>query len=309
MKNNVSDKLNNLLPFHQGKLPNPKILSDLNVSDSTKKSYILNINNLRRLFNAYNLDFLLKMKPSLVAEKIFDIFIKDTYYCQKVLNVLNKYLTVIHFYEINQEYYNYYQNLLKRKNKRIKKIRMRNERIGKLNENWINYEQITELRDNLIKERDFQKALLLALYTRIPPVRNDYYNLKVKNYNPEIDNYYGNKILVLNNYKTAKYYGRIIIRIDNTLKELIKKNINDTDFLFITEKGVPFSSTNFTKYFQKIFQENFNTKTNFQMMRNIYITHMYEKKDLSLEKIKLINRIMGHSLEQSLLYRKFKEIK
>ena len=291
-----------ILPYRQGIHPNAyTVLDKQAVSSATLKSYKLSLDNLRRTFNSFNHDELF-LEPKVKIKKIISKFGK-TYYLQKTLNVWNKYLTVIEDTSVKR----HYAKALTRINERLSKDRMKNERKGKVEENWVDYDKIVKLKSKLRKEGYLQDSLLIAMYTMIPPVRNDYWNLKVRNFNRKKDNYYLHTgHIVLNDYKTFKWYGKVKIKLPAKLDKALKANISDSDFLFLTEKGLPYTATNFTKYFQNIMEEAFDKRTNFQQMRNIFLTHLAEKeKSMTLEQIKKINQIMGHNLEQSLLYRKF----
>ena len=303
-RRNIAQSLPTLLPYQQGIFPNAyELLMKQPVSQDTLKSYRLNMDNVRKVFNVYNFDILFT-KPEKRIKKITATFGEDTYYTQKMLNVVNKYLTLINDSSVKEKY----GEALLLVNNNIQGKRMNNQREGKVAEEWVPYKKIVAEIPKLLKDNDNQAALLLMLYTSIPPVRNDYWDLKVRNYNPQTDNYYGSKVIVLNHYKTAKTYGRLIIKIPSTLRSLIKKNIDESDYLFKTNSGIPFATaSNFTKYFQSIFTDRFGKKTTFQIMRNIYITHLAENKSMTLKEIKEVNHIMGHNLEQSMLYRKFVE--
>ena len=94
-RKNYNKLLPTLLPFQQGHLPNPyELLMNHDVSQASLKSYKLNLDNVTRLFDSYNLDFLF-IEPEQVVLKITRYF-GESYYVHKVLNAINKYLNSIH---------------------------------------------------------------------------------------------------------------------------------------------------------------------------------------------------------------------
>ena len=292
------------LPEYQGGIyPNPYFLLDRQpVSIDTKKSYKLGLDNLRKIFNAKNIDLFFK-DPQEKIDKIIEIF-GNTEYAKKILNVLTKYMSLIQAIKTRDIYLKSSKEI----GKLLDSNREKNERVGKVEENWVDFIEIVKLKNKLIEKKENQKALLLSLYTDIPPVRNDYWNLKTKNYDIDKDNYIKGKKIVLNQYKTFKTYGKIVIKLPDSILDLVKKNKNKTDYLFITVKGKPFTASNFSKYFQGIFKESFGKNTNFQIMRNIYLTYLAEtRNDMTYKEMSEIARVMAHSVVQGLLYRKFKK--
>lgn len=302
MRRNISDKLPTLLPYINGIYTNPyDLLLSQNVSSATLVSYKSTLDIIRRCFNSYNLDTLF-IFPEIKIKRLETIF-GETYYYQKVMNVINKYLTLINNTSVKEIYKRELFNI----NEKLIENRKKNERRGIVSENWVDFKNIVKLKKKLQKEDRFQESLLLALYTEIPPVRNDYWNMKTKNYDLEKDNYYDGKKIVLNHYKTFNTYGRIIINVPDNIKKLYKMAKNDSEYLFLNDNGKPFKmASTFTKYLQNIFFNSFGTRTNFQMLRNIYLTHLAEtRNNMTMKEMEQIAKIMGHSVQQGLLYRKF----
>ena len=181
-------------------------------------------------------------------------------------------------------------------------------------------------------EKKFQETIILASYVLCPPVRNDWYGVKLKNMNKEKDNYlvFDKKEdaaqLILNDYKTQKIYGKLEIPLTEKFTNLIKKFLrikkenevglweDDSEYLFQStykkrnsseknDKNI--SGSDFSKFLTRILKKKFPEKQiNIQMIRKIYTTS--SRNFESVEKAKEIAKVMGHSYKEHLLYFKTK---
>lgn len=194
--------------------------------------------------------------------------------------------------------------------------------------NWISMDQIREIRDKKIKEVEafdtdedlnraqwstLSQALLLSLFTFIPPRRNaDYIHMYVSR-KPMVQvkqkleyNYYFVKdgILSFNNYKTSKTYGNQTFDINNNeplldiLDEYIKYHPNNRFVLFpllVSYYGEPYSDASMvSQIINRAFKELPDAKQiGSTMIRHIYLTNEFEDED---EKRKKIADSMGHSI-------------
>ena len=178
-------------------------------------------------------------------------------------------------------------------------------------ESYVDYKTVLDTIDKL--KPCSQERLLLAMYTLIPPVRNDYHLLKIfkKNPNHSNGNYIvlnkSNPIIVLNDFKTDKTYDQIKIKIPKRLKDEIELSLDnkDRDFLFVsTSNNAPYKSANtFNKWCNRTLEKIFNKPITLTDLRHIFIS----RRDLKLEEQsgedrKKISQIMGHSLEQQQRY-------
>ena len=191
----------------------------------------------------------------------------------------------------------------------------------KENKNWITQEQLNKKikdLDNKITQFDMSKLtnnqediiqqhLLLILYTEIPPMRNDYAQMKVY-HNKEVkgENYIHlkKKLIILNKYKTSKTYGEKKIDIPNNVIKIIRRwvNITENEYLLINIRDRnPMTNNGLTKYLNKIFKPK---KVSTTLLRKLYLSEKYpvvhNRKDMKKDAY-----IMGHSLEtQQGIYRK-----
>ena len=160
-----------------------------------------------------------------------------------------------------------------------------------------------------------QEAALLGLYTLIPPRRRSFATFltvidKDEKEDPDL-NYLvidgGNPILlVLNNYKTSKTYGRVEIRLPSSLKRLFRNHLQSSGLMsgnrvFQTSWGKPYQLTNLSNYLQNTFHKATGNHISFNLLRHIYITH-HLSTPRSLTYKKRLSSKMGHSIGQQLKY-------
>ncbi|MBT6231088.1 MAG: site-specific integrase [Candidatus Scalindua sp.] len=159
-------------------------------------------------------------------------------------------------------------------------------------------EKVEEVRDILDEEESEENHvnyLLLAFMTGatpgIYPRRNEYANVKIKNYNKDTDNYLQGKTITFNNYKTFKKYGKQEVKIPVSLYRDVKRwlKVNDTDYLF-TNKGKPFNSSTLSKRLHKIFGGIIGVNE----LRSIFISRYYQDMP-NLKMMDDIHTAMGHS--------------
>ena len=162
------------------------------------------------------------------------------------------------------------------------------------------------------KEQDLiQQYLVLYLYSgkaeEIPPVRNDYVDMKVvrnpadvedtKNFLVILD---GRKPMyfVFNDYKTSKLQGKkeLVIKTKE-LKDLLKlwTSIIQKDFLLTNVDGTKMTANGLTKYINKIFKTKYpNKNVSSSLLRAIYISE--NTSGINMKQRKELANKMGHSV-------------
>lgn len=200
-------------------------------------------------------------------------------------------------------------------------IYIKNKKSKKEDNNWITISEIQEKLKNLqtnVENLDksnltfrqkfdiYQQFIIARLYTSIPPVRNDYINTKIfdcdeKEIKENECNYINLKeeILVLQKYKTAKFYGIKKIKLPKLLVqdlrnfEKYKSNISETPFLLVNSTDfMPLSGTNLTKTLNKIF---YPKKVSSTILRKVYLSYKYPITH-SMEEMQKDADIMGHDI-------------
>lgn len=223
-----------------------------------------------------------------------------------------------YFYELTNDINNQYKT---------------HERSTKDKDNWLTEEYINTISERLeknnkvvynyinkkiekpLKKKDidnFQQYVVLSLYTKMPPLRNNYVNTIVVSdkkdiINDEKHNYIDiddNK-LYLFNYKTHKTYGDKILPMNEEVIDTIKTwmKINPTDYLLInvTNKK-PMTSNGLTKYLNKVFKPK---KVSTTLLRKYYLSQKYPVNADVEESKRQDANMMGHSVNtQQKIYRK-----
>lgn len=194
-------------------------------------------------------------------------------------------------------------------------------RSKKQEENWVSYDDIMGIWEHYLHlanavyampenvqnpgtKLEFTKFIILSLTTGVyfPPRRSEWCSVKFRNY-ANTDNYIDieRKKFVLNQYKTAKFYGRIEIDIPEDLMTHLNHYFEVVrprgDYLLSTEKGTPVSNARLTTILNDIFGKKVGTS----MLRHIYKTS--RNMDMpTVQKLLDEARQMGHGLAQSLQY-------
>lgn len=179
------------------------------------------------------------------------------------------------------------------------------------------YEKIiTKTRGPSIKGHrylDSQNYVLLSLYLS-HPLRNDVAYTKIVN-NPTdwekmkkkdkekgnyliLDRLNENVKLVMNEYKTDKYYGQKVINIDKEVGQLIMHFLRwrayhgwESNYFLLNRKMEPMSENGITKSFNRLF-DKYDKKISTSMLRHILLTDMFSEIN---EKKKEIADMIGNS--------------
>jgi len=159
-------------------------------------------------------------------------------------------------------------------------------------DNWISKDDIKKIfleleknskllfRKNNLNRRELQELqqfIILSMFFLIAPRRLlDYTEMKIRSYNINEDNYFdGKNNLVFNKYKTAKFYGKQIVKIPIKLINIIKKWIeiseNKSDFLFFDRNNHQLTPTQLNQRINSIF----GRKISVDLLRHVYLSDKY----------------------------------
>jgi integrase len=174
---------------------------------------------------------------------------------------------------------------------------------------------LNELKDNAellykkkaLKISDLQQiqnyiimCLLSGVY--ISPRRSlDYVNFKIKNIDPETDNYLTKSNLVFNSYKTAKTYGTQTIAIPVQLKNILLKwiKVNPTEYLLFDSKLSKLSAVKLNQRINLFFN---GMKVGVNQLRHTYLTDKYKDTIKQNQEIQNTMQEMGSSSQQLSTY-------
>jgi len=160
-------------------------------------------------------------------------------------------------------------------------------------QNYIQYDKLYERVNTLMYAynesptlKNIRRLLILSLYVLHPPIRNDYYNMKII-YNVEDDDNKNNFLLITDDYtnidiiinqdKVINLHKSIYIPIENPLlmriiKTYIKFYINKSIYLFENPNKTPYTKRQIQYIINKMFDHKVLTIYN---LRSAYITNFY----------------------------------
>lgn len=277
------------------------------VGDSTAKLYVRNLKTLNG-GSFKNITFLKDVEA--VEEKLKDYKdnTKKTYYASmcSVLKGKKPY---------TKAYKHYYDKMMEL-SKDVKEREESNEKSETQKENWISWEDVEKIKNELKSKVDFKSRkltksqydsllsyLVLSLYTDIAPRRNMDYLLMEVSKSKSVDeskNWYipKERVFIFNKYKTAKKYGKQTLDttpIEDVLKMYVKYHpLNKTTAfpLLVDFEGKPLKSVNaITRILNRIFKK----KVGSSLLRHIYLSSKYGNE---LEEMKKDSEAMGHSLAE-----------
>ena len=206
--------------------------------------------------------------------------------------------------------YKYYASYMIESNNKYEKER---------NDNFISEENVNKiitdfsnetLLENAEKLNDITERVIYAIYTFIPPRRLEYANMYIINKSKKInnkDNYlviYRNTPVkfIFQDYKTNRTFGKQEYDIPEELAKIIKKYIYKNK-LKTGDKLLPYNEKYLSEVIGKIFNKVYGEKINLNYIRKSYATYINEMK-ISNNERELLALAMGHSLDQSMRYKK-----
>jgi len=160
-------------------------------------------------------------------------------------------------------------------------------------DNYVEYDELYEKVNILLDEyndssslKSIRKLVILALYVLQPPLRNDYYNMKIIYDNDDNDNKnnfllvtddYSNIDIIINQDKVINLHGSIYIPIENPLllrilKTYIKFYMKDAVYLFENPNKTPYKKHQIKYIINTMFIHKVLTIYN---LRSAYITNFY----------------------------------
>lgn len=270
------------------------------LAESTVKQYLRNLVSLNGKKPFDSLKFLQKKK------EVDAMLIPYAWNTRKnmlvtIISVLAPHKDERGFKKVYKEYYEDAMAMTKKPNDHSKSETQE--------KNWIEWKDVEDAMSQLraIAKPTFNdtfKRLLLALYTEIPPRRNQDYFLmyvvpKITDDLPTDKNYYSpkQKLFVFNKYKTEKKYGQQRVDVPEGLQKELSHYLSQHPLskekqypLLVTKDGEPLNAPNtITRALNSIFGKRVGAS----MLRHVYLTHKYGNV---LEEQQEDSRVMAHSL-------------
>lgn len=176
---------------------------------------------------------------------------------------------------------------------------------------YTSYEEIEKKYEELRRrgyhdtERHSMQYLLLSFLVHMKPKRADLGALQIfKERDPRRTdaNYIvlrskGTSYLVMNVYKTSKYYQTV----EEDMPEGFVRDIEQSlarwprDYVFRTDEGKPMTPNTYAVFVRSTFNDFFGRKTGVSMLRHIYISEKVNYEDMTLEEQAQTAKLMLHT--------------
>ena len=154
-------------------------------------------------------------------------------------------------------------------------------------------------------ERHSMQYLLISILVHIRPKRADLGSIRIyrdKDPRKTDENYIvlkqtGTSYLVMNLYKTSKYYQTV----EEDLPEGFVRDLEQSltrwprEYLFRKDDGEPMSNNTYTVFVKTTFQDLFGRATGVSMLRHIYITEKLNFDNMTLEEQSEEAKLMMHT--------------
>jgi len=265
-----------------------------NLSPSSATTYTsLLLNLLKKLNLESTLDSFVNHKEEIIA------YIEDI---MKSLQSKKTVLSALYILTNEEDYRTLMLEICKEVNDNYKQQKVAPNRES----SFISFQQVQEKYEALKKAMtenpsldNIQNVLIIALMSgvipSIPPRRNEWAMVKIKDFDKDKDNYYEKGIFTFHKYKTDKVYGTQVIKVPKgEFNRILLKwlKLNKSNYLLCNlNTGKPFSSSDLSKKLKKIFG---NQNIGCDQLRSIYLSHLYRDVP-KLEELNEIATKMGHS--------------
>jgi len=178
--------------------------------------------------------------------------------------------------------------------------------IGMWNEKMRDSKHLFEKENlNYIERNALNEFMLMTLCIGrfFPPRRLEWLDMKLRNYNPEKDNWidWENNRFVINVYKTQAKYGTQYVPFNDECAQLLKRFIartdNGSDYLLSNSKGGRFPASRGTTMLNSMFGKNVGV----DLIRHAYKTY-HNPNQRPLGELKKEAAAMGHSVATGITY-------
>jgi len=196
-----------------------------------------------------------------------------------------------------------------------------------LKENWVPIQEHYDSNEPTDKQKDMvvpfddliealgqlrigsPEQLLLAFYTKVAPIRGEYFEMKLifeDDKIPEEGNYIvmKNGKLVVHDFKANKTCPPIETTISDEVMGWVRESLvnKSRKYLFVTPtENKPYGRTQFSQWAGRTLSKIFNKPMNLTVLRHIYITHMIAIKT-PVSELKQLAKNMGHSRTTQRMY-------
>ena len=259
-----------------------------NISDQSIKTYLSNLKKIG-VTTEENISKLIKHKD--VINEINEL--KPT----MKRNILSAVLVMVNAYEDlmaekkKDALYSIYKNHLIDVNNNYQAQLGKNVKTETQEKNWSSMTELKAIAKKMLKNGISQNALIASLYTYQPPVRLDFYSMKIVNAKDDMEgkqNYLvvhsrNKKTFIFRDYKTANKYNEVRIPVSKQLNTVLNKFLKahpNREYLLQKRNGQPLTRNALGKMIPVIFSD-----TGKHITLNL-IRHMVVSESIDIQKIK-----------------------
>ena len=247
-------------------------------------------------------------------------YLKDTDKIQQIVNdhykttsskktIYNSIFSVIKHSKLSSKAKDFYYNKMMEYKKILTKETDSNKMNESQKEKWTSWENINTVSDKIKEEMEslkltnkrvkkkyyslYKKYMVVLLYTKLPPLRLDYYKIKIFTHKTHIndENYLvinNDEVkLYLNDYKNVGKMGKVVLDYPDAIEDELRKWYNfkkengyPTEYLFYSNhENKLFTSNSFGKFLTSIFKHYLKIPLTVNMLRHIYETELITSKD------------------------------
>jgi len=187
----------------------------------------------------------------------------------------------------------------------------RSEPEAKQIEKYTSYEEINDKYRELKGKtphntlKSSLQFLLLSMLVHLRPKRADLGAVKIymeDDPRKTDENYIvlrseGTSYLVMNLYKTSKYYQTVEEDLTDELTADLRKSLarHPRNYVFTKENGEPMSNNTYSVFVKNIFEQLFGRATGVSLLRHIYITEKLDFDDMTLQEQEDEAKLMLHT--------------
>lgn len=264
-----------------------KLLNNDKLSKYTLKQYRTKLEGLKEIMK-HDLDWILD-HPEETNKRVLSVYSEVRTQKAYLTSVCALFKHIPELKDEKSEQYSKYYEYTKALSDIIEEKEKKGDASEKQKKGYVEWSEILKKRDELAKQ-DFgsKEHLLLSLYTYIPPLRQDFNNVKFLKTMP-----FGSKanqgnflilksraasVLVLNEFKTQEHFKHYHEELPKELVQVIKRSLEKSprDYLFVDVNGNIFEKMDsYIRNINRTLESIFNKPLTISLIRHSYI--IYER--------------------------------
>ena len=275
-----------------------------NIAESSIKTYVFSLKKL----GIIDEDDIYKIRnPNGIFDQIADMKVSQQ------RNLLSSVLIIIKAKELGDTIYDIYRAKCMELNEEYNVEQSMNIKSETQKENWVKMSELIDIANAKFKKNPAsQDTMIASLYTKQPPSRLDYYDMKIVRSEDELNDTKNfllihntrRKEFIFNDYKTSNKYETVRVPVTKELNRVINKFLKlnpDREFLLQSKKGKHLSRNLLGKLIPRTFEATGKHVT-LNIIRHVYIS---EKIDIdAVKSCKAMAENMMHSDFMQLNYAK-----